>query len=251
MNKYLRNLNRIEVIITNACTGRCKHCSQGDHINSLQSVKSDTVVKAVEDIVSAYSINSLMTFGGEPLLFADTVCDIQECAARLGIPKRQIITNGFFSKDKNVIETVAENIVKSGANDILLSVDAFHQETIPIAYVKIFSECVKNNGGNIRLQPAWLVSVNDENPFNVKTKALLDEFSYLDITVGSGNVIFPEGNALIYLKKYFKNENKIENPYKDDPCDITSVSIEPDGKMLEKCLCKYSALDILEAYTPS
>ena len=31
MNKYLKNLNRIEFIVTYACTGRCKHCSEGDH----------------------------------------------------------------------------------------------------------------------------------------------------------------------------------------------------------------------------
>lgn len=31
MNKYLKNLQRIEFVITYACTGRCKHCSEGEH----------------------------------------------------------------------------------------------------------------------------------------------------------------------------------------------------------------------------
>lgn len=31
MNKYIKNLNRIEFVVTMACTGRCIHCSEGEH----------------------------------------------------------------------------------------------------------------------------------------------------------------------------------------------------------------------------
>ena len=31
MNQYLKNLNKIEFVVTYACTGRCKHCSERDH----------------------------------------------------------------------------------------------------------------------------------------------------------------------------------------------------------------------------
>ena len=31
MNQYLKNLNKIEFVVTYACTGRCKHCSESDH----------------------------------------------------------------------------------------------------------------------------------------------------------------------------------------------------------------------------
>jgi hypothetical protein len=30
MNRYI-DLNRIEFVITDACSGRCKHCSNGEH----------------------------------------------------------------------------------------------------------------------------------------------------------------------------------------------------------------------------
>lgn len=29
MNEYIKNLNRIEFVVTRACTGKCKHCSEG------------------------------------------------------------------------------------------------------------------------------------------------------------------------------------------------------------------------------
>ena len=53
-------------------------------------------------------------------------------------------------------------------NDLLLSVDAFHQETIPLDVVKQFATEAKRCGIPIRLQPAWLRSTMDDNPYNRK-----------------------------------------------------------------------------------
>ena len=75
----------------------------------------------------------------EPLLYTDAVCSIMTTAKKLGIPKRQVITNGFFSKNTDKIREVAWRLAKSGVNDLLLSVDAFHQETIPLCVVKEFA----------------------------------------------------------------------------------------------------------------
>ena len=50
-----------------------------------------------------------------------------------GIPVRQLITNGFFSRDGDRIKEAAGRLAQSGVNNLLLSVDAFHQETIPLA----------------------------------------------------------------------------------------------------------------------
>ena len=55
----------------------------------------------------------------------------------------ELITNGFFTKDKDRINEVVKQLADSGVNSILLSVDAFHQETIPLEPVKCFAECVK------------------------------------------------------------------------------------------------------------
>ena len=70
MNDYLRNLNRIEFVVTMACSGKCKHCSQGSHISN-DHIDSDIAKQTIYDICSQYEIESLMTFGGEPLLYPD------------------------------------------------------------------------------------------------------------------------------------------------------------------------------------
>ncbi len=41
MNQYVKNLNRIEFVITYGCTGRCKHCSEGDHNSAGQFIEAE------------------------------------------------------------------------------------------------------------------------------------------------------------------------------------------------------------------
>ena len=94
MNQYLKNLNKIEFVVTYACTGRCKHCSEGDHVDCGEWIDPGIAADAVRKIAAEYDIKTVMTFGGEPLLCADTVCEIMRTASELGIERRQVITNG-------------------------------------------------------------------------------------------------------------------------------------------------------------
>ncbi len=249
MNQYLRNLGRIEFVVTLACTGRCKHCSEGDHRSGGAHIDGGAAAEAVRKICGEYQIKSLMTFGGEPLLYPEDVFKIHRAASEAGIPKRQIITNGFFSSDQKRIAEVAEKLAESGANAVLLSVDAFHQETIPIGPVKAFAEEVLSRGVNIRTQPAWLVSKEDGNAYNLKTREILANFSEIGIFPASGNVIFPEGNALKYLGEYFEKGEYV-NPYREDPTDVRTVSIAPDGGLFGENIYTGDILATLREYSP-
>ena len=146
MNVYTRNLERIEFVVTMGCTGRCKHCSEGSHIFGGEHIDGETAARAVAEVCRHYDIKSLMTFGGEPLLYPETVCRIHRAAMLAGIPKRELITNGFFSRDRLRIKDAAAKLAESGVNRVMLSVDAFHQETIPIEPVEYFVDCIRESG---------------------------------------------------------------------------------------------------------
>ena len=182
MNKYLKNLKRIEFVVTSACTGNCKHCSQGEHTTN-DNIDKSVAAEALRKIAEQYNISSVMTFGGEPLLCPETVCEIHKTAKKMNIPHRQLITNGYFSKDTDIIESVTKQLSESGVNDILLSVDAFHQETIPLDTVKAFAVALIKYDLPLRINPAWLVSPADDNEYNNKTRELLREFTDMEITV--------------------------------------------------------------------
>ena len=249
MNPYLKHLNKIEFVVTYACTGRCKHCSEGNHTSCGERIDPQIAADVVRKIAAEYDIKTVMTFGGEPLLYTDAVERIMTAAKEQNIPKRQVITNGYFSKNADKIREVAERLAACGVNDLLLSVDAFHQETIPFDVVKRFASEVKACGIPIRLQPAWLVSATDDNPYNRKTREILDSFADMDITANEGNIIFPEGNALKYLAEYFTDELP-ENPYVEDTRDVRCVSFSPNGDVLGGNAYERDIMEIIKNYTP-
>ena len=249
MNQYFKNLNKIEFVVTYACTGRCKHCSEGEHTSRGERIDPQIAADAVRKIAAEYDIQTVMTFGGEPLLYPDSVYAIMTAAKELNIPKRQVITNGYFSKNADKIREVAKRLAACGVNDLLLSVDAFHQETIPLDVVKQFAAEAKACGIPIRLQPAWLVSATDNNQYNRKTREILGSFADMELPVGEGNIIFPEGNALKYLAEYFTDELP-ENPYVEDPRDVRCVSFEPNGNILGGNVYERDIMEILRDYAP-
>ena len=249
MNRYLKNLNRIEFVVTTACTGKCKHCSQGEH-NYTDNLDKSVAADAVRKIAKEYKIKSVMTFGGEPLLCPETVCAIHKAAAETDIPKRQLITNGYFSKDLSKIKPVAKQLIDSGVNEILLSVDAFHQETIPLEYVLAFAKAVDVAEVNLKVHPAWVGGIENNNPYNRKTKEILTVFNHMGIETGEGNVVFPSGNALKYLSEYFDLSKDIKNPYDEDSTDIRAICFSANGDILGDNIYNSDILSILSQYSP-
>lgn len=259
------NLNRIEFMVTYNCTGKCIHCSVADRLNSLKEhnhVQIKEATEAIQWLAQNFAITSVMTFGGEPLLYPEVVGAIHSTARNCGIEARQLITNGYFSKKEERIQEVADLLSDSGVNNLLLSVDAFHQQTIPIQPVYQFAQKVKAAGvQKVRLQPAWVVNKDHENPYNTKTKEILNEFSDLNISVASGNDIFLAGNAAKYLSEYYDKPNIDLSavcgtmPYTDALTDIKSLSIVPNGDVK---ICSYtigniyqeSIADIVARYDP-
>ena len=248
-NPYLKNLNKIEYAVTDACTGRCKHCSEGNHAARGERIDPQIAADAVRKVAAVYEIKTVMTFGGEPLLYPDAVFAIMTAAVSCGVERRQLITNGFFCQNEEKICEMAARLYACGVNDLLLSVDAFHQETIPLAPVRLFAAEAKARGIPVRLQPAWLVSPADENPYNRQTREILRTFADLDIPAGAGNVIFPEGNAKKYLAAYFK-DGAPENPYVEDPFDLRCLSFSANGDVLCGNVYRTDVMDIIKNYTP-
>ena len=249
MNPYLQHLTKMEFVVTYACTGACKHCSEGDHAACGQVMDPHVAAEAVRRVGRVYDLQTVMAFGGEPLLHPCVVCAIMEAAKELNIPRRQVITNGYFSKDTAVIRRVVDDLFTCGVNDALLSVDAFHQETIPLDTVRVFATAVSERGIPLRLSPAWLVSPDHDNPYNRRTREILDSLSDLSLPVGEGNVVFPEGNALKYLSEYFVSEIP-HNPYVENPADVRCLSFSPSGEVLDGNVYETDVMDILENYTP-
>ena len=66
MNPYLKHLSKIEFVVTNACTGRCKHCSEGDHTACGESINPTVAADAVRRVGGLYALQTVMTSAASP-----------------------------------------------------------------------------------------------------------------------------------------------------------------------------------------
>jgi len=263
LSKFM-DIKRIEFIVTFQCGGKCKHCQSGADINkhgSHRHVLSEYAGDAVKKIASAYEVTSVMTFGGEPLYYPEVTAAIHKAATGCGIKTRQILTSGFFTNSTEKSGLVANALADAGVNDLLLSVDSFHQEHIPVEPVYQFARDIINAKiPNATLYPAWLVSKEHQNPYNAKTKELLKRFSDLPISVDEyENQIALVGHAAKLLGEYYEQPRlnlSVEEPHKcSEVLSVTNVSIVPNGDLM---VCGFvigniyeeDVLDIIARYNP-
>jgi MoaA/NifB/PqqE/SkfB family radical SAM enzyme len=219
-------------------TGECKH------------IDGQFAAKAVRELAERCHVESVMTFGGEPLLFPDVVCAIHSQAAKSGIPARQLITNGYFNKDNEKIRETAAALANSGVNHILISVDSFHQDIIPFEMVHQFAECaIKASIPDVRLSPAWVVDKEHDNFYNEQTRDIISRFSDLNIGISKGNNIFMAGNAVKNLSKFY-NRQEVDlslacghMPYTEPLDHISTISIVPNGDVM---ICSFPIGNIYE-----
>lgn len=265
MGRYLA-ANRIEFAVTYLCNSKCRHCQLGEEDERKRfanCIDKNMAIEIVRRIGKRFDPKSVMTFGGEPLLHPEIVYAIHKEAAKAGIPSREVITNGFWSKKIGEIQETANNLVKSGVNDVHISVDCFHQELIPLDIVKKVAESLLRAGmAQISWSPCWVISEDHNNSYNRKTKVILRKLKGLPIESSDGNVMQPKGRAIFWLRDYLPPKTKMpkgncgDMPYTEHLDSVNTVFIEPDGRI---AVCEEfyignafetNILDIIENYNP-
>lgn len=261
-NPYLKNINRIEFSVTHRCRSRCIHCSLGRN-RIAGELSPEMAVAALEAVAAVSRLESVLTFGGEPLFCVPTVCAVHQRAAALGIPKRQLITSGCFTQDGALRDHTVDLLESCGVNEILLSVDAFHNAHLPLREQFLFARalCRLGLGEVTTLHPAWIEGPGSNNPYDVKTEACLDRFKPLRLPVGDGNRVFPGGSAKLYLADYFQKQPVDMSfrcgaaPYTERLDAPTTLAVDPDGSVRVCCfvigsLRRQPMTEILKAYDP-
>jgi len=263
MNEYL-TVKRIEFAVTYLCNVRCRHCYSIHSEGAFPAhIDKSLALEIVRKVGRKYKPESIMTFGGEPLLFPEIVYVIHKEATSVGIPLREVITNGYWSNNSRRVKEIAKNLAESGVNRIIISVDIFHQEHVPIDIVRKTAEaCLQAGMEDITWNPCWVISEDDDNRYNRKTKFILKELEDLPIRNSGGNVMEPEGLALVNLKEFLPPRKKIpagkcgDVPYTEPLDSIKCICVEPDGRI---AVCndfyignasKTDIVDLMENYDP-
>lgn len=237
------NVNRLEFFMTKHCTGRCKHCSVDFLLHSEDYPRENRRWRedVIKQMVELSDIESVLLFGGEPLLNNIAVSDVLMTVRDLGIPKRQIMTNAYFCRDLNKMERIVSRVIKAGANSFVLSVDAFHQETIDFKYVvKLLDLLEKYECDEIIIQPCW---INNEDFVCFENKKTAQMMSYISenyrAVISPGNRVALEGRAMDHYKHYYDHLDQWESceniPFMNDLRDVKRLRFMVNGDVT---LCK-------------
>jgi hypothetical protein len=263
MSQYVK-ITRIEFIVTNRCNSRCRHCLIDIEKRNLKptAISIELSTRVIKEIASKYSPQSIMTFGGEPLLFPEVVCSIHQTARDCGIGKREIITNAGWKHSEIESRIMAKKLAESGVTDMAISVDGFHQEYIPVHIVEQNVRMLVDVGISVAWNPCWVISKEHDNTWNTRTKAILGDLRHLSVPELDGNIVQPAGNALKMLSEFLPEktlspEGSCEDvPYAGRLDQIDCISIEPNGDV---AVCKQfyignaakqNTIDILQNYNP-
>jgi organic radical activating enzyme len=188
-------------LLTFKCTAKCRHCSYrggpdrvNDHI-ALADAK-----RWLTELVETQPFDWLTIHGGEPFLYFDILKQIIHKAAELEVPKIGIITNAYWAKEQKETEELLKELMDAGLNRITVSIDAFHQEFIPVERANTAVIAATNLG----IEKVWVDSyfINPTelyNPYDQKTQSLIENLRDTNGVEFSKYMVDMEGRAADFL----------------------------------------------------
>jgi len=223
-------IKSVDFLVTFRCPSGCKHCSYkaGFHRTGFMHVGHVTTwLRVLKD---RHPLECVTIHGGEPFLYLDVVKHIVTEARLLGIPKTWIITNGYWAKDEQTTEKKLQELKQAGLSCITVSVDAFHQEYVPIEPVKRAIECSSLLGfDTVAIDSYLLGSEEDDNHYNAETGRILLELQGLTGVHFSRYPARLEGRGAETLASFLRTQHEIPSGRCPFPFWLGGDFLNPEG----------------------
>lgn len=224
-------IKRLEFVLTEKCNSRCIHCQGGSSPEREGVMEVEDGLTYLEEVTSVTELDSFMIFGGESMLYPQRTIKLFQRARELGIPRIELITNGFWGKDVDRARTLAIQLKMAGVNEMLISVDAFHSPHILLEYPRNAGSASLSAGiERVAWNVAVLEDINSMNEFDRKTREILDTLAPLGLEVHF-NKVWPQGRARRNLRKFFSRQPlEGDCPEKENALiNLTCITLDPAG----------------------
>ncbi len=130
------HIKNVDFLLTFKCPAECQHCSYKAGPKRTGYIKQKEATEYLKVLTNNQTLQSVWVHGGEPFLYFDCLKHIIKEADQLGVPRNGVITNSYWAKDEKVATKKLESLKKVGLTAITFSADFFHQEFVPIKYVR-------------------------------------------------------------------------------------------------------------------
>ena len=176
------NVKNVDFLLTFKCPAECQHCSYKAGPKRVGYIKAREATQYLKELTNMQPLQSVWVHGGEPFLYFDYLEHIIKQANKLSIPRIGVITNSFWGKDEKNAKKKLERLKNLGLTVLTFSADFFHQEFIPINYVKkTLKSAVDVGFDDIYVDSYFVDGIATENYFNQITKSNLELLEELDV----------------------------------------------------------------------
>ncbi|MCL2399697.1 MAG: radical SAM protein [Defluviitaleaceae bacterium] len=137
--------------LTDSCNAKCKICCTSSPLQDGRRLDIELILNSIDSTKDIKSINTIGITGGEPFLYIDDVLAISEASSKIG-HRISVTTNAFWCESYDITLKVLSQLKKNNLTYCIISTDAFHEEYVPIKYIKTLVRACKNVGINPQIQ---------------------------------------------------------------------------------------------------
>lgn len=176
------NLFRLALFLTNRCNAKCRHCffDSGPERNEVMNLKMG--LRIIDEAVNL-GAEWISFTGGEPFLELKLLTEMVKYSSESGL-KTEAVTNCYWASAPKEALRKLKSLKNQGLDVLNISLDDFHQEYVPIDYIRIAYNLAKslelkivimtttNKNSKIKANNVPKL-LNDEKIQNLKGKKIL------------------------------------------------------------------------------
>jgi MoaA/NifB/PqqE/SkfB family radical SAM enzyme len=229
-------LFRVGLLLTERCDAACRHCWFNSHPDRNATMTHEQAKRYI-DQAAANGARWVSFTGGEPFLVYDLLQALTAYASGNGLYS-EAVTNCNWAISKEKAHQQLSTLKHAGLDTLNMSIDDFHQETIPLERVKNSLEAAKK----LKLKPVLMITVKNKSDITAhRIRNLLED---PDIQV-LGAEKLPNPSALAMETHFTPVGRGEKTPRKDmrytkvesQPCrrTLTDIGVKPGGDVMPCC----------------
>ncbi|MBQ8641577.1 MAG: radical SAM protein [Clostridia bacterium] len=134
-------------IITNyVCTAACRHCMFASGPDCPKEFITAETAEKIAVLLEKAGTVSVHIGGGEPFMHFGALCDTVRALLRHGIGIDYIETNAFWAVKEDFIRERLRTLREIGVDTVMVSVDPFHIEYVPLERVLLLCHLLEEEG---------------------------------------------------------------------------------------------------------
>jgi len=211
------NLSEFEISLSYECNTNCALCYANASKKYDEVIDKKIAFDSINYVSRNYQLQTLGLLGGEPTLHYQLLLDIISEAKKNQIPNIMLFTNGEWGGNKINVERMCKDLKRVGLTEIIISVDYFHQKTIPIQYCINIAFMALSIGLRVRFSMCVFEDINSNNEFDSTNRSIFQIIkTNLNLPINIQKMrFFGRANNLSSFSRKLYSANDVNHPCRE------------------------------------